>query len=330
VTRNQDYVASEIYAKHLFGDGRKYLNNSAGTQTGRLERMYRRILSERAMNRFKWYGLPRSVDPRFLEYALFYDALAVFFYDEDYNKFMALRGGSAGPINVMDNPTHFYVSGSSYTGKRLTAFPSSIMDDEGFPQRKDAECVPIWANYLRVPDLDIVMIYARELAEIDTTISINTKNARRPKIIMVGENQRMSANAATKQIDNGEPVISINTNGGMDLLPTALDLGINPDSLEKLHILRTRKWNECMTLLGIDNANQDKKERLVASEVDANDGQIQSSAGVALNARQHAAEEINRRWPMLKLSVEFDPDITGQMESAIDDPDMSEKDSEDE
>jgi len=116
----------------------------------------------------------------------------------------------------------------------------------------------------------------------------------------------------------------------MDLLPTALDLGINPDSLEKLHILRTRKWNECMTLLGIDNANQDKKERLVASEVDANDGQIQSSAGVALNARQHAAEEINRRWPMLKLSVEFDPDITGQMESAIDDPDMSEKDSEDE
>ena len=70
---------------------------------------------------------------------------------------------------------------------------------------------------------------------------------------------------------------------------TVLDFGGHPENLDKLMIARTRIWNECMGLLGVNNANQDKKERLVADEVEANDEQVMAMKNVALNARRMAA-----------------------------------------
>jgi hypothetical protein len=86
------------------------------------------------------------------------------------------------------------------------------------------------------------------------------------------------------------------------------DMGINPDTIEKLDIVRARQWNVCMGLLGIDNANQDKKERLVESEVGANDEQTDSMKFVNLNARRQAAEAINEVFN-LDVSVDYNTKI---------------------
>jgi len=80
---------------------------------------------------------------------------------------------------------------------------------------------------------------------------------------------------------------------------------VHPDSLPKLLIARSKMWNDCMTLLGINNSNQDKAERLVAAEVGANDEQIAASRAVSLGARTQAAEQINRMFPDLNVSVRF-------------------------
>jgi hypothetical protein len=85
-------------------------------------------------------------------------------------------------------------------------------------------------------------------------------------------------------------------------------MGINVADIEKLHIVRTRMWNECMGLLGIDNANQDKKERLVAAEVDANSDQASMMRYVNLNARRMAAEQINAVHG-LNVEVEYYTDV---------------------
>lgn len=43
---------------------------------------------------------------------------------------------------------------------------------------------------------------------------------------------------------------------------------------------------ECMTFLGIENANMDKKERLVSDEVNANNQQVIASRNIWLSERK--------------------------------------------
>lgn len=281
--------ADDYYNRHLYG---QYQTNPTNQRVAMLERMYFRVLTELAVNRFKWSGMPESVDTRFLEITLFHQALSVFYFDDRYDKYLALKGGSTNYINMMDNPTAFHVIGNNFVAKTIGA--------------KDA--VPIWANYLRIPDLDIVMLYSTKLADIDRSIEINAENARRTKIIAINENQRLSAVNINRQIDEGQSVVALaGPLQDMEFVK-ALDLGVEPEAIEKLHIVRTRIWNECMGLLGIENANQDKTERLVSGEVDANDEQTSMMRYVNLNARRMAADKINKRFPDLNVSVEYHTD----------------------
>lgn len=280
--------ADAAYREHLYG---RFSFNPEDSRTALLERMYVRILTELAVNRFKWSGMPDSIDVRWLELNLFYRALSVFYWDTDYDRFLALQGAGTSFMNMLNNPTAFNVIGNNFVGKTVSA--------------RDA--VPIWANYLRIPDLDIVQIYATRLAELDRTIEINAHNARRSRILVATENQRLSVENINRQIDEGHAAIRVNQGYSPDMVQN-LDLGVDPDSLEKLHILRTRQWNECMGMLGIENANQDKKERLVAAEVDANNDQTSMTRYMNLNARREAADRVNKKWPTLNISVEYRTD----------------------
>ncbi|WNT44588.1 portal protein [Arthrobacter phage Tillums] len=295
MAKNQDLVFTEFYAPHLNG-GRK--NNAVINKQVLLERMYMRLLTEMAANRFEWSGLPDSVDKRFLELSLTNRALAVFYWDNDVDQFLAVQGSGAGHTNFLDNPVSFTVIGPGIGAghsKTLRAVPDA-----------DAECVPIWANYMRCPDWDIITIYAAKLATIDRTIEITANNMRKTKIVAAAESERLSYENILKAIAEGQEKV-MGTKGIVDLNAAiqVLDLGVEPQLLSELQIGRTRLWSECMGLLGINNANQDKKERLVAAEVGANDEQVQATRNIALNARQYACEQINKRWPNLSVSVDF-------------------------
>lgn len=286
--------ADELYRRHLRRT--PFETNPRNNRFAVLQRMYMRVLTELAANRFKWTNLPEEIDVRFMELTLFYFGLSVFYYDLRYDKYMALRGGSSGWLNMVDNPRYFQVVGNNFVGRIISAA------EDGKDARK---AIPIWANYLRMPDLDIVEIYASKLAEIDRTIEINSKNARQTKFLRASENQRLSIVNINRQIDEGQDYVQVNGSLPQEAISVeALDLGIDKDLLMSLHILRTRLWSECMGLLGIDNSNQDKKERLVAAEVSANDEQTSMHRYVNLNARRTAAEKINDYYG-LNIKVEY-------------------------
>ena len=260
--------------------------------------MYRRVLLELCINRFKWSGLPKSVDPRFLETSLHLNALSVFYFDRDprVSAFLALAGGGTGRPNMMGNPTAFRVYRQPLPSLTLT----------------HNQCVPIWANTARTPDLDIIEYYARRFARWDTTLEINAMNARQTKIVSTDENSRLTGQNINRQIVEGQPTIFVDTQTGQRIADTitVLDLGIDLMGLEKLSIVRSRVWSECMNLLGINAASTEKKERVVTDEVDQNNDQVQSSRNVALNSRQYAAQQINDRYG-LSVSVEYKSDLDG-------------------
>ncbi len=293
-----DAVWEGFYAPH-FGVPPKRTRGQHDIDIVRLERMYLRVLQELAVNRFKWVGLPDSVNERFLEYTLMRRGLVVMYFDTDYDEYLALQGAGAGPLNMYDDPTSFRVTGNStFVGKTVDA----------------SDCVPIWANVLRVPDWDIILTYAKKLASIDRTIDINLRNARRSRVIVTDETGQLSAQNINNQIDSGSPVITVNNTGyAMMEHWTAFDLGIHPDQIVNLQTSRQRIWNECMGLMGINFANQDKRERLVSAEVGANDEQIDSMKNVILAERQRAVRQMNDKFGLsvdIKLRIEL-PSITG-------------------
>jgi hypothetical protein len=270
-------------------------NNPAMNDQALLERMYIRILSEMCMNRFQWENLPEEIDSRFLELTLTYRALAVFYKDRDTDKFVTAQGSGAGHTNFMDHPVSFTVIGPG-TGAGESKNLKAVGDD---PQ-----CVPIWANYLRCPDLDIISIYANKFAKVDRSIEITMDNMRKTKMVAATENERLSYVNALRQHAEGQDTIMTVANAFDPAAIQVLDLQVDPLTLPNLQIGRSKLWSECMGLLGINNANQDKKERLIAAEVGANDEQVQATRNIALNARQQAAERINKLYG-LDISVDF-------------------------
>lgn len=283
----RDNVSANIYNPFIMGGGK----NLAQGRGSLIEMMYLRMLSELACNRFKWIGLPDTVDERFLELMLFRQALSVFYFDTDFDRYMALRASGTGPRNMYDNPTKFTLSGNA-------TFPSKVIDGN--------DCVPIWANTLRIPDWDIVSVYTTKLAEIDRTIEIDAMAMRVPFLIIADDNEKQTVMNTLKMLYRGEPAIVATSTFGADIESKIklLDMRMDRDIVLNLLIAKSKIWNECMTMLGINNSNQDKKERLVSDEVSANDSQVMMTRNVQLTARQRAVEQINRKYN-LSVSVEW-------------------------
>ena len=300
MSKKRDLVWDNYYAPAANG----FKNNPNRNYKFLIKSMYMRHLTELAINRFKWEGLPKSIDSRFLELELFRHAL-VTFYEEtrpefvaNYGKrFFATAAAPMGALNVYENPVEFRTYGTRYQSRTL----------------KGNECVPIWANMLRTPDVDIVEVYAEQLTELTITIQANSKLLRKAKIIYANENTRLSYANISRQIDEGVEVLYGQENAMDPANIQVLDLGGDPVGVLNLMIAKSKLWNECMTMMGINNANQDKKERLVADEVAANDDQVFATRGIALNSRKYAAEQINDKYRMpdgskLNVTVDFNTD----------------------
>lgn len=276
-----DHVWETYYKPHLH-----LASNTSDNRRALWQRMYTRVMMELCANRFKWRNLPDNIDERFLEMTLLRNGLAVFFHDDKYG-YLTLRASMSGAgINMFDNPLGYQVYGNRFVNKTIDA----------------TDCVPIWSNYTRMPDWDIISLYSGRLADLETTREINSKNMRQNRLIFADENSRKSMNEVNRQIDRGQSTIFATP--GLDPAQiSAVNTDIHPDSVSKLAIERSQVWNDCMTLLGINNANQDKRERVQAAEVEANNEQVDSFKNVALNARRQAATAIN---DMFGLSIEVD------------------------
>lgn len=87
-----------------------------------------------------------------------------------------------------------------------------------------------------------------------------------------------------------------------------------PYVVDRLQLQKNQLWRECMTLLGIENTNMDKKERMVVDEVNGNNDQVQAGMENRLKVREQACEEINRMFPDLPQPVSVKPRIEQKQE----------------
>lgn len=236
----------------------------------------RLMLISRAL--FKWENLPNGLDEKWIERYLFNEG-ACMFYKDPTKGFMVAQIGETGPLNYYDEPTTIrpYATNYIYEGDTLT---------------NNVNAVIIRNNDEMLPTAPTIQLYAYKLTNIERTIDTNILAQKIPTVVKCTDKQRLSFKNAINQRNDNEPVIYADKGMNTEDI-TTLDIKA-PIVFDKLQIQKHAVWNECMTYLGINNANMDKRERLVDDEVQANNEQVQASEDIFLKARQKACEEINR------------------------------------
>ena len=264
----------------------RFMGNRSMNTVAYIENIYRTRLQELSVNRFKWTGLPDGVDERFIEMMLFQHGMILACKPDEIPaevrpdaEVMFLQGAPVEGLDYQFNPLAF-----NYYGNEMFSGELKV---------KDGNVQPIYANRMRVPDSSVIWWYARRLAEVEVTIDVNLKNARRTRFITVPDEQKLTAMNILQQADLGEPAIFAADDTNMDMFKS-IDIQMQSSFLSDVPAAKNKIMNDCMTWLGIDNANQDKKERLVASEVDANGEQVSGNRAVALNERKLGCERVNR------------------------------------
>lgn len=253
--------------------------------------MYQNMLWGLAESRFVWDGLPSTVNERYLERVLHRHGLAVFFEDPRLHAFFALHAAGTGDVDVYGDPKTFRVTGNRYINREVSS----------------KDCVPIWVNRNRVNDQWVVNYYAAQLAEASVTVQVNALTSRYPTIIALNQEQKLTGENFYRQIAEGQPVVFTvkDTMGGdVSSAVQALDNRLPPNAVSDAIRVKKDVWDEAMLMLGIQCAPPDKKERLVDDEVEALQGQMAAFRGVAIGARQEAADRINERYG-LNVSVHW-------------------------
>lgn len=245
-----------------------------------------------ATSLFTWKGLDEVAGKgasRFLELALYDFGRACFIKDDELG-YMALRVNPSDTLNVYQLPT------------KVQAWSIGYQKQFDFD-----DVVYIMNNELQIPTSRTINQFAYRLYETERTIDVNLIAQKTPvliegdtKTILTLKNVYMQYSGNTpfifgnKQFDISNKLNVLNTNA--------------PYLIDKLELHKHEIWNEMLTYLGIDNANTDKKERLITDEVESNNEVINYYLNCFYKTRKSACDEINKKFGLnieLQLNKEM-------------------------
>lgn len=255
---------------------------------------------EMCVNRFNWKNLPDTVNERYLELTLLFNGSACYFNDDVMGN-LALKCTIAGNIDVYGDPTAVEVFGQNGYTNRIT-------DKNNF--------VVIYANKMRNTNLlNQLLEYSARLTRIDRTIDVNINAQKTPVLLTGDDKQILGLKNLYAQYSGDAPVIY----GDKFQLTRDSIQAIRTDApyvSGNLYDLKIQYWNEVLTLLGLSNIGINKKERLIQDEVQRSLGGVFINRAVALNSRQEAIDEINKKFGT-NISIEFiDDTMTQDLETS--------------
>ena len=235
-----------------------------------------------ATSRFEWENLPNGMDEKWIENFLFNHGQCVIYNDENRG-LMVAECVTNGTVNNYNEPTVISPAG---------------VDVDSRPLVVGQDCVLIRNNDDIIPTSFFVQLFAYRLSQVSRTIDVNVNAQKTPVLVVGTEKQKLTLKNVYTQWNGNEPVIF----GDKSLDTTELKV-LKTDAPIVFPQLQEQKqniWNECLTFLGINNANTDKRERLITDEVAANNVHIDLSAECFLKSRQKAVEQINK---LYKLNI---------------------------
>lgn len=238
---------------------------------------YTEKLTLLAMNCFEWENLPEGIPERFIEKVLYNEGKVAFAIDKKYGD-VCCKCNINGSLNMYDEA-------KSYNLLATNGYNNTFKADE---------VVIVRNNKDELPTSFFVDYYVKKLFEIDRTIDTNVIQQKTSRIVLCEESQKLSLENLLMQYEGNVPFIFGYKTFDKEMM-NSLDLTA-PYVADKLQELKVNIWRECLDTLGINNANTEKKERLITDEVNANNQLINLSSDIYLESRQIACDAMNEKF----------------------------------
>ena len=272
--------------RELVGHGAKQ-DAGALTKT-RLFISYTEWCLKKLFGAFEFSGIPDTWDYDYFLTHLFIDGYIAI--TDTAIGVIPLRCGVTG-INVFDHPT-------------TAIFANPVLGNferELFGENSATSCALIKLQYDYSGIMPLVERYAELLAMCDNSIAVNLRNSKVAFIGFVSSKQQ----AATVEkmyddIDSGKPAVYVKRGDGL----TSDDIYYNHVKetyiANDVQLLKQSIKNDFLTEVGLNNANTDKRERLIVDEVNANNDEVQANVQHWLD---NIREGLNRANDLFGLSL---------------------------
>lgn len=255
---------------------------------------YVRYLFEKVLSVYRFTGLPSEWAENYFKYVLFgYGYIAIF----DSDRF----GIIPQECTLSDNHTIFYQP--RYAIITNPVFSDSKMLEIG----NECEIIKLQPDYGSV--MDIVSTYADLLAVALETANINLMNSKASFIFMASSKaQAETFKKLYDELAGGKPFSIIDKNmfnedGSKTWDYFVQNVGQNYITDRILNDMKSIE-DQFNTKIGIPNANTQKRERLITSEVLANDIDTKALVNVWLDTMRSDIAKVNERYG-LNINVEY-------------------------
>lgn len=177
-----------------------------------------------------------------------------------------LRCGITG-INVFEHPTR-----AIFANPVLGNFERELYGND---RKNSCALIKLQYNYGGV--MPLVNRYATLLSLCDNSISVNLRNSKVSFIGFVSSKQQAATmQKMYKDIDEGKPAVYVKKDDITtdDILYNRVKESYIANDIQ---LLKQSIKNDFLTEVGLNNANTDKRERLVVDEVNANNTEIRAN-----------------------------------------------------
>lgn len=258
-----------------------------------LVEFFTRYLFQKVISVFEFKGLPKYWADNYFKYVLFGEGVIAVFDSGKYDVICQNCGLSG--YNVFYQPTTVVVANPLLPGlKEMTI-------------GENCEIIKLQPNYSGV--MDLVTTYADLMALAMETTGANLLNSKLSYVFFA--DNKSSAESFKKLYDklaSGEPMAVIDKNllnedGSPAWQIFTQNVGANYVTSELLADMKTIE-DQFNTIVGIPNANTQKRERMITDEVNANNVDTQSRINLWLETLQKDIDKVNKMFN-LTISVKY-------------------------
>ena len=237
---------------------------------------------------YSYENMPSSVYLPFLKRTLVEKGAIVFFREDVTGELIALPlEGHEKEVDIYGRPRGIRAIGQNGYQSRLLSFD---------------ECVVMYDNILHIPILYYIKQFAERLAMCTRIADVNIFNQKTPRIVSTTQEMEQSVKRLMADIDALEERIIVYKN----LITDDIDVKLDPVPYvtDKIDMHKEKIFAEFLRFIGIASITEQKKERMIQSEVMASQGGAIASRLQRLNMRRQAIQEINAKFGT-NISVKY-------------------------